>query len=102
MMDCIYGFIVCTAVALQVFQRPQHTLLKMRLNVVPREMPASASSQAVLLTGIIQRSHSEEYIRLYFENRRCGNSRPIEDLFVDYERQLAVVTFDSAQCTCCT
>ena len=75
--------------------RQSHTLTEMTLNVTLLESQPNIAVCAVQASGILF-SHSRELISLYFESNKRSGGGMIDDLFVDHEEGIAVVTFASA------
>ena len=85
----VYMFVVTERVC-----RQSHTLSGVTLKVTMLESQPDIDVCAVQVSGILPK-HSRDFICLYFENSRSGGGT-IDDIFVDHEEGIAVITFASA------
>jgi len=75
--------------------RQSHTLSGMTLKVTMLESQPDVDVCAVQVSGILPK-HSRDFIFLYFENSRRSGGGTIDEIFVDHEEGMAVITFASA------
>jgi len=85
---------------MRVICQKLHQIGQLTLKVVAREMPPSVACQAVQVTGINKEKHTKDLISLHFENPKRSAGGQVEDIFLDYPRSLAVITFVDQQSKC--
>jgi len=75
--------------------RRQHVLSGVTLGVTMLESQPDVDVCTVQVSGILS-NHTHDFISLYFENSRRSGGGPVDEIIVDRDKGVAVVTFVSS------